>query len=408
MLGTGKTVLFVSEKTAALEVVHRRIRDIGLGRFCLELHSNKARKKDVLNQLDEAWNFPLGTDTSTATWEKEAERLKRLRDRLNLVVDRLHVRRRNGMTAFEAMGVRIRDEHLAKRVTFSWPTADRHDEPHLERMRSAVQKLRIQVTAVDEIANSPFRLVRHGDWSPLWEDDAVRRANALSAAAISLEGECNKLLDTIGIPLPDPTMARLDALADLARILQESWRKQTAYALDPDGRERTEAFGEAAAKLDSYREGEAALSCSYEPMAWRRLDGEEIGRRWRNAQASWLPKRILGRRRVINDMKEAGARDTPDPDRDAETLSRLRRDGEPSIVWIRISRASRIGGGMRLIPTPCGPCACSANALWMLSTGSPTTHGPSSKSGRRSRRFSSTATIYWQPTRPSDEPRSAS
>ena len=43
-LSSGKKVLFVSEKTAALEVVHRRLEEIGLGRFCLPLHSNKARK----------------------------------------------------------------------------------------------------------------------------------------------------------------------------------------------------------------------------------------------------------------------------------------------------------------------------------------------------------------------------
>ena len=49
LLGKGKTVLFVSEKTAALNVVSRRLDEIGLGRFCLELQSNKARKVDILN-----------------------------------------------------------------------------------------------------------------------------------------------------------------------------------------------------------------------------------------------------------------------------------------------------------------------------------------------------------------------
>ena len=57
MLGKGKSVLFVSEKTAALEVVYRRLRQIGLGQFALELHSNKARKLDVLTQLRSAWSF---------------------------------------------------------------------------------------------------------------------------------------------------------------------------------------------------------------------------------------------------------------------------------------------------------------------------------------------------------------
>jgi hypothetical protein len=40
-------------KIAALDVVYRRLRDVGLGDFCLELHS-KARKLDVLHQLGRA------------------------------------------------------------------------------------------------------------------------------------------------------------------------------------------------------------------------------------------------------------------------------------------------------------------------------------------------------------------
>jgi len=50
-LGHEKTVLFVSEKMAALEVVKRRLDHVGLGDACLELHSQKTKKKDVLEEL---------------------------------------------------------------------------------------------------------------------------------------------------------------------------------------------------------------------------------------------------------------------------------------------------------------------------------------------------------------------
>lgn len=50
-LTAGKTVLFVSEKLAALEVVRRRLDETGLGIFCLELHSHKTRKDALLNDL---------------------------------------------------------------------------------------------------------------------------------------------------------------------------------------------------------------------------------------------------------------------------------------------------------------------------------------------------------------------
>lgn len=46
-----KKVLFVSEKQAALNVVYNKLKQAGLEDFCLELHSYKANKKDVVEEL---------------------------------------------------------------------------------------------------------------------------------------------------------------------------------------------------------------------------------------------------------------------------------------------------------------------------------------------------------------------
>lgn len=50
-VGEGKKVLFVAEKMAALEVVKRRLDSIQLGDACLELHSHKANKKELHQEL---------------------------------------------------------------------------------------------------------------------------------------------------------------------------------------------------------------------------------------------------------------------------------------------------------------------------------------------------------------------
>ncbi len=326
MLGKGKTVLFVSEKTAALEVVYRRLKDIGLGQFCLELHSNKARKADVLDQLRNAWD--LHQSAKAEAWEREAERLRILRDQLNRVVDRLHIPRRNGMTAHYAIGVKVRDENLASRVIFSWPSADQHDKDRLDAMREGVKWLRVQVAAVGDVSESPFQLVTRGDWSPQWEGQVVEQAGCLSVAASTAERSCKALLDAIGIEVPDRSMARLEAVADLATVLMESYRRQTAYALEPDGPDRIEALEKAVRLLKAYAENQAALSCAYDPMAWRKLDGDEIVRRWQEAEAAWWPKSYFVRRRLIKDMKAGGAQGVPNPVRDAPTIKRLRLEGK--------------------------------------------------------------------------------
>lgn len=50
-LGDGKKVLFVSEKSAALQVVLKRLTEAHLDDFCLSLHNYKANKKEIIDNI---------------------------------------------------------------------------------------------------------------------------------------------------------------------------------------------------------------------------------------------------------------------------------------------------------------------------------------------------------------------
>jgi very-short-patch-repair endonuclease/DNA polymerase III delta prime subunit len=80
LVGAGKTVLFVAEKMAALEVVKRRLDESHLGDAVLELHSHKATKQSVLKELARTLDQgqPLAPDGSD-----EIAALKVVRDELN-------------------------------------------------------------------------------------------------------------------------------------------------------------------------------------------------------------------------------------------------------------------------------------------------------------------------------------
>ena len=52
LMAMGKTVLFVSEKKAALDVVKSRLDSVDLGVGCLELHGKNSNKKEFLNELE--------------------------------------------------------------------------------------------------------------------------------------------------------------------------------------------------------------------------------------------------------------------------------------------------------------------------------------------------------------------
>jgi hypothetical protein len=71
-IAAGKTVLFVSEKQAALNVVWSNLNSIGLSDFCLELHSSKARKDEVHKSIDQrirkTFCIPQGLKAVKSEW----------------------------------------------------------------------------------------------------------------------------------------------------------------------------------------------------------------------------------------------------------------------------------------------------------------------------------------------------
>ena len=87
-IAQGKSVLFVSDKMAALEIVYKRLRAVGLSHFCLELHSNKANKREVVAELKKSLDEQL-VPTEIPSLD-EFERLKDQRDKLTEYVTLLH------------------------------------------------------------------------------------------------------------------------------------------------------------------------------------------------------------------------------------------------------------------------------------------------------------------------------
>ena len=83
-IGQGKRVLFVAEKMAALEVVKRRLDAVGLGDACLELHSHKTNKKELLHEVKRT--LDLGSP-QVADETPKLEQLERLRGELNTHAD---------------------------------------------------------------------------------------------------------------------------------------------------------------------------------------------------------------------------------------------------------------------------------------------------------------------------------
>lgn len=81
-ISQGKSVLFVAEKQAALDVVKRRMDKAGLGDFCLDLHSDKAQKRMVLDSYNKRIQFAGRHQFKSTDYDDQVQRYEGSRERL--------------------------------------------------------------------------------------------------------------------------------------------------------------------------------------------------------------------------------------------------------------------------------------------------------------------------------------
>jgi very-short-patch-repair endonuclease len=102
-LSRNQRVLFVSAKMAALNVVHDRLKELGLANFCLEAHSTKAGKATVIDELRRTLESESLGDGGRL--DEELQALQKAKERLNVYVRTLHLKiGPMQLTPYRAMG----------------------------------------------------------------------------------------------------------------------------------------------------------------------------------------------------------------------------------------------------------------------------------------------------------------
>lgn len=211
----GKTVLFVAEKMAALEVVKRRLDATGVGDACLELHSNKANKRAVLDELRRTWELgaPRGQEPGTLN-----ARLLEARDQLNGHADRMHRRHpAAGLTPFQTIGQLIRlrlDGERPNDVRLEGATSWSADE--FTDRRSVLAELAERVDAIGVPAEHPWRGVGLAAILPMDVERLIARLAGVLERLIGLDVAQHGLAETLQAE-PATRLAEIARLVELAR-----------------------------------------------------------------------------------------------------------------------------------------------------------------------------------------------
>jgi very-short-patch-repair endonuclease len=195
-LAMGKTVLFVAEKMAALSVVKRRLEKVGLGAYCLELHSNKARKKEVLEQLETA--LASRANISVADWDAEASELFKTKADLNNYANTIHAPGSNGLTAYRVLSRLVAADNIST-VPLRWNNIDVHSRTDLKDLYEIVEAMSISVETCNTISKHPWKDCNKVVWGVQWARDIADATLKLQNTLQPLENSLTSVSKVIGI-----------------------------------------------------------------------------------------------------------------------------------------------------------------------------------------------------------------
>jgi hypothetical protein len=217
-IANGKSVLFVSDKMAALEVVYKRLSEVGLAHFCLELHSSKANKQQVVAELKRSLDENLVPRKLPST--HEFDRLTEYRDALNGYVLALHEKRPYlQRSVYEVLSIICSLERVpfvpVGLAELSTLTPQKMRE--LEELVSQLSK----VWQVVEEPDFPWLGYRAEKYNLEIRSELLTTLEAINEILHGLEFETEDFSAKLGV-FPPENFARIQWLLDVSNLLFES------------------------------------------------------------------------------------------------------------------------------------------------------------------------------------------
>jgi very-short-patch-repair endonuclease len=299
-LAQGKTVLFVSEKRAALEVVHKRLHDLQLGPYCLEVHSDKARKSEIIAQL----RAPLAVTPANVDlqWAQVCGALGRTRRTLNQYAQALHERFPSGLSIFDCTSW-LSTHQNAPFVRLPWGAAREWNRPPLEQMRSAVAEIAPLLAELGNPGAHALVGTSVDEWSPAVEREVTTALERVRTSALELQEASEIFGGRLTLSVTDFDDSELEELFALAEAFLEFRSLPAALGAAVGDAEAQEALTSMAALLQKHLDSRTSLFGSYKESLLT-CNAVKL-ERWRQQHATtWWPRSTWMRNGLRNTLKK--------------------------------------------------------------------------------------------------------
>lgn len=296
----GKKVLFVSAKKAALDVVHSRLVSIGLAPFCLELHSNKSKKSDVLGQLKRSTE--VTKKHSPRNFTAEAERLYVLRNELNEYVKALHRKHHFGLSLYEIFTAYSSIERDIEKLLFSASEIKDLTEQKLVRWYDLAEDIQAVGGIISHPFNHPLSAIKTMQYSQQLKQDAYRLLTAYRELLLEFHETIEKVKVALNIESELTTKQQIEALKNISSmLLQLPNIPAQLFAIDhaEESLSKTIEIAEHGIKRDEIR---TSLLKTFNPEILS-INAQLLLTEWNTADSKWFLPKFLKQNSIAKSIK---------------------------------------------------------------------------------------------------------
>lgn len=200
----GKTVLFVAEKKAALDVVADRLKKLGdpnsennLARFCLELHSNKANKSDFFGKLRNS--MELGATKDPQDFEKKCELLENKRNELLKIINKMH-EKKYYYSLYDAIIIKQSLENYGYKIDLSEQYLNELNQKQIEETYNKIDEYKSTAMHINDFNNNPIKVIQKDNINLYDKEKVVNDFRNVNSLFLDLLENYRKIIGSIGLP----------------------------------------------------------------------------------------------------------------------------------------------------------------------------------------------------------------
>ncbi len=217
-LNDGRRVLFVAEKQAALSVVKKRLDSLGLGDFCLELHSNKTNKTEVVQKLQNTLML-AGAQEKVGLSEKSSA-ISRLKKDLTEPMTALHKKRRLGVSVYEALLICLKNKNAPDIMNIESTFYDGLTKDKIEDYERMMTQAAAAAKECGGVSKSPFANVNITEYDLKVRDSIYCASEVVIAEIKHLKNYIALFLELYRQNISMLTRKKLETLYEIAKRLQ--------------------------------------------------------------------------------------------------------------------------------------------------------------------------------------------